>query len=412
MIKEGYKETKIGLIPNDWEVKKLGDVCSFIGDGIHSTPKYCTNGKYYFINGNNLKNGTIVHTNDTKLISFEEFNKLKQKIAEDALLLSINGTIGNCSYYNNEKILLGKSVAYINLKNKNIKNFIYYVIQSPRTVSQFYSELTGSTIKNLSLKSLRNLCIPLPPLKEQQKIAEILTKWDNHIETLENLISKKEEYKKGLMQNLLTGKVRFPGFNEEWKEVKLGEICKFLKGNGLSKEKLNKNGKFKCILYGELYTTYSEVIKEVLSKTDFKEKIHSEKGDILIPASTTTTGIDLANATAINEENVILGGDINILRKKYENKYNNEFLAYYLTYGKKYELAKYAQGTTIVHLYGKDIKNMKIQLPTLEEQEQIAEVLSLQDKEIEILKEKLELLKMQKKGLMQKLLTGEIRVKC
>jgi type I restriction enzyme S subunit len=212
------------------------------------------------------------------------------------------------------------------------------------------------------------------------------------------------------MQKLLSGEVRFDGFSDKWKEVRIDKLFDFKKGQELSKEKLEKNGIFECILYGELYTTYSEVISEIKSKTNIKEGIKSKIDDILIPASTTTSAIDLAIASTIQKDNVLIGGDINILRKK-TNNINGEFISKYLTHIKKMEIAKYAQGITIIHLYSKDFKHLKIQLPSLPEQQKIAEVLSLADDEINLLKNELEELKLQKKALMQKLLTGQVRVK-
>lgn len=199
-------------------------------------------------------------------------------------------------------------------------------------------------------------------------------------------------------------------FSQPWEEVKLGEIFNIKKGQGLSKEVLDDNGLNKCILYGELYTKYSEVIKDIESRTNQSGGILSQIGDILIPASTTTTGIDLANATALLKENVLLGGDINILRAKKE--VSSIFFAYLLTHAYKFDIAKLAQGITIVHLYGEFLKNMKVYIPSdISEQQAIADVLSTADDEIDLLNKKLILFKEQKKGLMQQLLTGNIRVK-
>jgi len=112
-IKKGYKQTEIGIIPEDWEVKRLEALTNAIGDGLHGTPVYDDNGLFSFINGNNIKNGKIECFSDTKLVSKKEFLKYKKDLGNGTLLLSINGTIGNVAYYNNEEIVLGKSVAYI-----------------------------------------------------------------------------------------------------------------------------------------------------------------------------------------------------------------------------------------------------------------------------------------------------------
>src|SRR3989344_2072675 len=166
-----------------------------------------------------------------------------------------------------------------------------------------------------------------------------------------------------------------------WRKVKLGDVCEVLKGSGLSKEKLTPDGKHSCILYGELYTVYDEIIKTVKSKTDSDEGIPSKKGDILVPGSTTTVGIDLAKAVAINQNEVLLGGDINILRK-IDSSYNSEYLAYYITHIKKYEIAKLTQGSTIIHLYGKNLKKINLILLPIEIQNKISEIIKTNDEAI------------------------------
>lgn len=245
--------------------------------------------------------------------------------------------------------------------------------------------------------------------EEEDKIAQILSIWDKAIEKIEVLIVAKQKWKKALMKQLLTGKKRFSEFDEAFVEYKLEQLCHFKKGKGLSKEKLSSDGKYKCIHYGELYTKYSEVIGDVVSRTNEADSIKSVSGDILIPSSTTTSGIDLANAVALLEDDVLLGGDINILRPNMK-KVCSEFLAHLLTHIKKHQIASRAQGITIIHLYGSDLKPLLVNLPSIKEQQKIASVLSSADKEIQNHQKQLATLKEQKKGLMQQLLTGKKRV--
>ena len=296
------------------------------------------------------------------------------------------------------------------MNGKKVKNdFLFYLVQTEK-FNQIANVSSGSKMPRADWNYMSEIPFDTPPIKEQEKIAEILTTWDEAITKQIELLEAKELLKIALMQKLLSGEVRFDGFSDKWKEVRIDKLFDFKKGQELSKEKLEKNGIFECILYGELYTTYSEVISEIKSKTNIKEGIKSKIDDILIPASTTTSAIDLAIASTIQKDNVLIGGDINILRKK-TNNINGEFISKYLTHIKKMEIAKYAQGITIIHLYSKDFKHLKIQLPSLPEQQKIAEVLSLADDEINLLKNELEELNLQKKALMQKLLTGEVRVK-
>ena len=217
------------------------------------------------------------------------------------------------------------------------------------------------------------------------------------------------------MQQLLTGKKRLLDdngirFSGEWKKLKLKKLFDFKRGKGLSKSAIKKDGQKKCILYGELFTCYPEVISNVLSRTNEGDSILSVKGDILIPSSTTTSGVDLANATALLESGVLLGGDINILRPK--EKLSSRFFAYLLTHIEKYQIASFAQGITIIHIYGADLKKVEVKVPlSISEQQKIAAVLSSADQEIDSLQQKIEALKQEKKALMQQLLTGKRRVK-
>src|SRR5690554_6039328 len=117
MVKQGYKQTEIGVIPEDWEVQYLSDLTNRIGDGIHSTPLYSDNDDFYFINGNNLGNGRINIDSVTKTVSYDQYKLHKRDLSNNTILLSINGTIGNIAFFRNEPIILGKSACYINLKN-------------------------------------------------------------------------------------------------------------------------------------------------------------------------------------------------------------------------------------------------------------------------------------------------------
>ena len=176
----------------DWEEKRLGEVVTRIGDGIHSTPKYDENGKYFFVNGNNLTKGKIIVNESTKKVNKSEFEKHKRDLGHNTILLSINGTIGNIAFYDDEDIVLGKSACYINLKNSINLYFTYYL----------YSELTGSTIKNLSLKTIRETKLKLPCFEEQQKIATYLSAIDAKIELVNMQITKTQQFKKGLLQGM------------------------------------------------------------------------------------------------------------------------------------------------------------------------------------------------------------------
>ena len=195
-------------------------------------------------------------------------------------------------------------------------------------------------------------------------------------------------------------KLRFKKFKDEYNTYKLNDIVDFYKGNTLSKSDIKENGKFPCILYGELYTKYNEITDKVISYTDRSDKnlFYSKINDVLIPCSG-ETALDISTSTCILQNNVILGGDLNVLRPKMQN---GKYLSYLLSNKKRLIIAKYAQGDSIVHLYGEKIKNINIDLPTIGEQEEVSKLLEFLNKKIELQKRKIKTLKIYKIGLIQK----------
>ena len=201
-----YKETELGMIPKEWDVERLENITEQIGDGIHATPKYINKSEYFFINGNNLENGKIVVDEKTNCVNESEFKKHYIDLGEHTILISINGTIGNIACYKGEKVILGKSAAYINCGKKLFKDFFYQLLQCYDIKKYFDNELTGSTIKNLSLNAIRNTPTLLPTYTEQVEIAKKVSSLDLKLEIEQNFISKSKLAKQALMQDLLTGK--------------------------------------------------------------------------------------------------------------------------------------------------------------------------------------------------------------
>jgi type I restriction enzyme, S subunit len=202
----------------------------------------------------------------------------------------------------------------------------------------------------------------------------------------------------------LIPEIRFPEFSEDWDIISVSDMCNVYRGGAFSKADMDENGSNPCIHYGELFTKYNEVICNIYSKTNNSEGFKSEVGDILMPSSDVTPD-GLVKATAIMIENVVLGGDMNILRPK--KSYNSIFLSYLLNHSKK-EITKLVSGTTVKHIYPSQI--ITCQLPVVNnkiEQEKIASTLSSLDEVIEAHRQKLDLLKGYKKGLMQNLFPQE-----
>ena len=232
----------------EWKEVTLGEISSKIGDGLHGTPKYDDEGPYYFINGNNLNCGKIIIKDDTKRVGIDEFVKNQKELNEQTLLVSINGTIGNVAKYNNEPCILGKSACYINVIKEVDKEFIYYVLTSANFKRNITNEATGTTIKNVSLKQMREYKFNIPcNIADQRRIASILSSLDRKIELNNKINADLEEMAQAIFKNWF---VDFEPFKdgkfvdselgmipEGWKVGRLDEIADVVGGSTPSKAK-------------------------------------------------------------------------------------------------------------------------------------------------------------------------------
>jgi len=202
----------LGEIPEHWEVKKLKHVSTKIGDGIHTTPRYLLGTEIYFINGVNLNDGEITLTDKTLSVPIGEYDKYKIELKEGSILISLNGTIGKLAFYKNEKVILGKSAAYIELGDWVLNRFIYFVLKSQYINNYFEDSFSGTTIKNLSLYTLRNTPFPYMSIAEQKSIFHYIeteiTRIDHKISHTEKLIELLTEYRTALISEVVTGKVK------------------------------------------------------------------------------------------------------------------------------------------------------------------------------------------------------------
>jgi len=207
-------------------------------------------------------------------------------------------------------------------------------------------------------------------------------------------------------KSTITPKRRFPEFRggAEWSEHKLGEMAAILKGKGLPKADVDPSGSQPCIRYGELYTTYGELIRTVASRTKIpaSKLFLSKSNDVIIPSSGETK-IDIATAACVLLDGIALGGDLNVIRSKLDGS----FLSYYLNGPKRFDIAKVAQGDSVVHLYPHQLEKLKIAVPLPAEQRKIAECLGTLDELIGAESQKFDALKTHKKGLMQQLFPRE-----
>ena len=285
--------------------------------------------------------------------------------------------------------------------------FIEYYFSLDANLNRYLRPLVRKGAKNdmkISNEYVLNDRVFAPQLAEQQKIANFFSILDKKTNQLQEKLNGLVQYKKGMMQQIFSQELRFKDENgnafPDWEVKKLGGIATFLKGKGISKSDIAKNGKNQCIRYGELYTHYKEVITEIKSATniDITKLVLSEENDIIIPASG-EDAMDIATASCVLKKGIILGGDLNIIR----TKNNGVFLSYYLNNKLKIKIASLAQGVSVVHLYSRQLSSLKIDLPPLQEQTKIANFLSRIDDKTYTVNQQIAQSKTYKKGLLQKM---------
>lgn len=233
-------------IPATWNWARLSNITSILGDGIHGTPEYDATGTVYFINGNNLSNGSIEIKADTKKVSEQEAEKHKRLLNSTTVLVSINGTLGNVAFYNGENVILGKSACYFNLMGNIDKQYIKHILETEYFIEYAKNVATGSTIKNVPLAGMRNFLIPVPPITEQHRIILGMVRLAHSIDCYNDAQTKldllnnvlNEMLKKSVLQEAVQGKL-VPQLAEEGTAQELLEQIKE------EKQKLVKEGKLK-----------------------------------------------------------------------------------------------------------------------------------------------------------------------
>lgn len=402
-----FKQTEIGLLPEDWNVTTLSRVCKIfgrIGYRGYSTADIVTpeNGAIS-ISPTNIINGQMDYTKCT-YISWHKYNESPEiKIYNgDILIVKTGSTYGKSALVKSlaQKATINPQIVV--LKDINIDNvFLSYVCLTPQFLEQVESVIVGGAIPTLSQKKMGQFIIPQLCIKEQKKIASALTSIDNLLLSLDKLIEKKRLIKQGTMQELLTGKKRLLGFAGEWVEKRLGEIGVLAMCKRVFQEETSEKGDvpfYKIGTFGHQADAYISVDKYEQLKRLYR---FPKKGDILISAAGTI------GRTVIYDGKPAYFQDSNIIWLNHnEKQIINKFL-YYI-----YKRVKWnTENTTIARLYNDNFNNMTIRFPmSIEEQRAITSALTSMDREIDALEGKKAKYEQIKQGMMQQLLTGKIRL--
>ncbi|PID29732.1 MAG: hypothetical protein CR982_02060 [Candidatus Cloacimonadota bacterium] len=375
--------------PSGWESSKLDSLCIKITDGTHKTPDYKDDG-VVFISAKNVREGKLDFS-DQKYISHEEHELLIKRCKPEAddVMLSKSGSLGNSVVIPKLEFEFSifESLALMKVKKKKVlPEYLMQIFNSPLAKRYFWSITTGLAVKHLHLGDLKKMPILLPSPPEQEAIIDSLSIWDQAIEKIERLILAKEKRFKWLLRLLISDNKK-----SKWEKVKLGDISKISKGKQLNVSNMKTDGDYYALNGG-------------VNPSGRTNNWNTEAETITISEGGNSCGY-----VNYNTERFWSGGhcysilDLN-------NNIDKHYLYFYLKMNEP-KLMKLRVGSGLPNIQKKDIEKFVIALPSLTEQKEIAQLSLSSQKEINLLKQLVEKYKAQKKGLMQKILTGKWRIK-
>lgn len=451
------KQTEIGLIPEDWEVKRLGDSVDILrGGSPRPIENYLTtnaDGINWIKIGDVKPNDKYIRKTEEKIIP--EGKSRSREVKKGDFILSNSMSFGRPYILAIDGCIHDGWLTIQKYAETFDKEFLYYLLGSDEVFNQYVQMAAGSSVQNLNKDKVADLQLKIPPLPEQQRIAKALSDVDALISTTEKLIQKKKNIKQGTMQNLLTGKKRLPGFGDKQTDLFVPNGTHTKEVKDVSPEQIRLSAKMKQTELGEIPEDWEvkNINKECIIKarigwqglksteyldsgdyilvtgTDFDsgfinwnscsyvtkwrfdqdKNIQIKRGDVLITKDGTIGKVAFLNEIPMQGT---LNSGVFVIRPKNHDKIDSVFLSLiFKSFWFDSFLEQITSGSTIVHLYQKDFVKFNFPLPSKEEQNAIANVLSSMDKEIETLNTKLEKYRNLKAAMMQQLLTGKIRLK-
>ena len=428
--RDGYKLTKLGWLPEEWEVKRGRDITVVITKG--SSPRW--QGFEYqrsgvlFVTSENVRDG-FLDVLSPKFLPESFSQKQRSSILQfnDLLINIVGASIGrSCLYTSDAQANINQAVALVRIKPEHDPKYVSLFLQLPSTIAKLIGTQTESARPNLTLADLSSFEFILPPLPEQRRIAALLGTWDKAIATLSALIAAKQRRKQGLMQELLSGKRRFPGFNEKWNEVRLDKAFDFLRTTSYSRADLTNDpsqGTVAYIHYGDIHATYTTPILDLATNRDVPRLLSTivlngntdylRDGDLVIADASEDyegvgSSIEMSN---VGKRKVISGLHTMALRDK-SGLTVPGFRAYMLREPiVANRMRTLATGSKVYGISKSNLGRLMLLLPSPEEQERIVSALHAVEAELAHLTNQLTHLTSQKRGLMQQLLTGAVRVR-
>ena len=413
-VRPGYKWTKVGVIPEEWEVTTLGEICTFEnGDRgrNYPSPESFVQDGIPFVNAGHLEDGKI-NVGDMNYITSENYNRLGSgKVQTGDILFCLRGSLGKFGIVRDNfgKGAIASSLVIVRPRVNTITHEYLGFYFGSALCDQMIDIWSGGAVQpNLGAQDLARFSIPLPPTRtEQRAIAEVLSDVDALIAALDRLIAKKRAIKQGAMQQLLTGKTRLPGFSGEWDMKRLGEVAELKNGYAFKSTTYSDAGDFKVITIANVQDGYLNT-KECNKISAIPENLQSHQrlvpGDILI----SMTG-NVGRVCVVNENNCLLNQRVG---KLIPTLIDNYFFFHLLRQRHfLHAMMKKAKGGAQGNLSISDISEFEFTIPLIEsEQRAIAEVLSDMDAEIAALEARRDKTRALKQGMMQELLTGRTRL--
>lgn len=399
MVKKGYKQTEVGVIPEKWKAKKLGDVGKVCMCKRIFANQTSNTGEVPF-----FKIGTFGKEADAYISKglYEDYKQRFSYPQKGDVLISAAGTLGRTIVFEGKDAYFQDSnIVWLATDKELLCN--EYLYHYYKVIKWGASE--GSTIARLYNGIICNTHIALPDVEEQKQIATVLSEIDELISLTEKQISKKKAIKQGAMQELLTGKRRLPGFAGEWEKTVLGTVSSFYTGGTPSKKREDWwNGDIPWISSSDL--TEDAITSVNINRYISKDAVEHSATRICPKDAVLVVSRVGVGKVAVAPCELCTSQDFTTI---VPHRHNPHFLAYMLIPVMK-ELAMQAQGTSIKGVTVEDIQKIIMPTPTIDEQNQIVDILANMDSEIEALEQKLEKYSQVKQGMMQQLLTGKIRL--
>lgn len=413
-MKPGYKQTEVGVIPEEWDSRRIGEEIDLLTGFPFPSSGYSDRG-VRLLRGSNVKRG---QTDWTDAIT-QHWPSLtpditRYELRDGDLVIAMDGSLVGRSFARLSRedlpAVLLQRVARIRSRKLDIA-YLTSFVGSERFIKYVDSVKTVTAIPHISPADIRNFAIPVPPtIEEQRAIAEALSDVDGLLRAIDRLIAKKRDLKQAVIQQLLTGQTRLPGFDDEWEVKRLGELGSFTKGSGVKKDE-SQSGSLPCIRYGEIYTRHHNYIKGFHSFISAEVAATAsllKQGDILFAGSGETKA-EIGKCVAfVDDSEAYAGGDIVILRPQ---GVDSLFIGFSLnTPAINRQKASRGQGDAVVHISSSALADIALNLPPRPEQTAIAKVLSDMDAELAALEQRRTKTHSLKQGMMQELLTGKTRL--